>query len=136
MFAKVWLQNILKCGKYSPVKFANFVYFCIAFRNLFTFSPHNTKVCKICKLHLRKHCCGNKKLLPAKQKCFQTNCETFLLRKQFFLVCHMLQALVVATEKYNHECLQLNYMKPVVMNSLHKLFSAFVILIIQSLVFD
>ena len=23
------LQNIVKCGKYSPVKFANFVYFCI-----------------------------------------------------------------------------------------------------------
>ena len=26
---QVWLQNILKCGKYNPVKFANFVYFCI-----------------------------------------------------------------------------------------------------------
>ena len=26
---KVWLQNIVKCGKYSPVKFANSVYFCI-----------------------------------------------------------------------------------------------------------
>ena len=24
----VWLLNIVKCGKYSPVKFANFVYFC------------------------------------------------------------------------------------------------------------
>ena len=22
---QVWLQNIVKCGKYSPVKFANFV---------------------------------------------------------------------------------------------------------------
>ena len=48
----------------------------------------------------------------------------------------MLQALVVATEKYNHECLKLNYIKPVVMNSLHKLFSACVILNMQSLVFD
>ena len=28
-FIKVWLQNVVKCGKYSPVKFANFVYFCI-----------------------------------------------------------------------------------------------------------
>ena len=26
---QVWLQIIVKCGKYSPVKFANFVYFCI-----------------------------------------------------------------------------------------------------------
>ena len=26
---KVWLQIIVKCGKYSLVKFANFVYFCI-----------------------------------------------------------------------------------------------------------
>ena len=26
---EVWFQNIVKCGKYSPVKFANFVYFCI-----------------------------------------------------------------------------------------------------------
>ena len=26
---EVWLQNIAKCGKYSPAKFANFVYFCI-----------------------------------------------------------------------------------------------------------
>ena len=24
-FCQVWLQNIVKCGKYSPVKFANFV---------------------------------------------------------------------------------------------------------------
>ena len=24
---EVWLQNIKKCGKYCPVKFANFVYF-------------------------------------------------------------------------------------------------------------
>ena len=26
---EVWLQNIVKCGKYSPVKLASFVYFCI-----------------------------------------------------------------------------------------------------------
>ena len=26
---KVWLQNIVKCRKYSPAKLANFVYFCI-----------------------------------------------------------------------------------------------------------
>ena len=26
---EVWLQNIVKCGKYSPVKFANFVYISI-----------------------------------------------------------------------------------------------------------
>ena len=26
---QVWLQNIVKCGKHSPVKFENFVYFCI-----------------------------------------------------------------------------------------------------------
>ena len=26
---EVWLQNIVKYAKYSPVKFANFVYFCI-----------------------------------------------------------------------------------------------------------
>ena len=26
---QVRLQNIIKCGKYSPVKLANFVYFCI-----------------------------------------------------------------------------------------------------------
>ena len=25
---QVWLQNIVKCEKYGPVKFANFVYFC------------------------------------------------------------------------------------------------------------
>ena len=25
----VWLQNKVKCTKYSPVKFANFVYICI-----------------------------------------------------------------------------------------------------------
>ena len=24
---KIWLQNNVKCRKYSPVKFANFVYF-------------------------------------------------------------------------------------------------------------
>ena len=27
---QVWLQNIETCGKYSPVKLASFVYFCIA----------------------------------------------------------------------------------------------------------
>jgi hypothetical protein len=27
---KVWLRNVVKCGKYSLAKFANFVYFCIA----------------------------------------------------------------------------------------------------------
>ena len=26
---EVWVQNVVKYGKYSPVKFANFVYFCI-----------------------------------------------------------------------------------------------------------
>ena len=26
---EVWLKNIVKCGKYSHVKFANFVHFCI-----------------------------------------------------------------------------------------------------------
>ena len=42
---KVWLQNIVKCGKYSHVKFANFVYFCITrksvttFRNVAAMSP-------------------------------------------------------------------------------------------------
>ena len=30
VYCQVWLQNIVKCGKDSPVKFANFVYFCIA----------------------------------------------------------------------------------------------------------
>ena len=28
-YSEVWLQNIVKCGKCSPVKIANFVCFCI-----------------------------------------------------------------------------------------------------------
>ena len=55
---EVWLQNIVRCGKYSPVKFANFVYFCIMrgilksdFEMRVHFSAHNTKVYKIRKLH-------------------------------------------------------------------------------------
>jgi hypothetical protein len=35
-YCKVWLQNVVKCGKYrlySLAKFANFVYFCIACGN-------------------------------------------------------------------------------------------------------
>ena len=43
---QVCLQNTGKCGKYSPVKFANFVYFCIAHEkalplcgNVITLSP-------------------------------------------------------------------------------------------------
>ena len=31
---KVWLQNVVKCGKCSLGKFANFMHFCISSRNL------------------------------------------------------------------------------------------------------
>ena len=53
---KVWLRNVVKCGKYSFAKFANFVYFCIACdhfrpkcgRNVVGISARNIKVYKIC----------------------------------------------------------------------------------------
>ena len=32
--AKMWLRNVVKCGKYSLAKSANFAYFCIACGNL------------------------------------------------------------------------------------------------------
>jgi hypothetical protein len=31
--SKLWLRNVVKCGKYSLAKFTNFVYFCIACGN-------------------------------------------------------------------------------------------------------
>ena len=52
----VWLQNIVKCEKYSPVKVANFVCFCIMPGKVYQISKcdyasaHNTKVYKIFKL--------------------------------------------------------------------------------------
>ena len=53
--------NVVKCGKYSLAKFANFVYFCIScgncnyhfqpkYKNVVAISAHNTKVYKICEL--------------------------------------------------------------------------------------
>ena len=30
---KVWLRNVVKCEKYKPAKFENFVYFCITREN-------------------------------------------------------------------------------------------------------
>ena len=53
------MQNIVKCGKYSPVKFAKFVYLCITHGkalqicgNVVTQIPRNTKVYKIRKLYI------------------------------------------------------------------------------------
>ena len=52
--SKVWLRNVVKCGKCKPAKIANFVYFCIAHgkliptsRKRYRFSLCNTKVYKI-----------------------------------------------------------------------------------------
>ena len=54
---KVWLQNVVKCGKCKPMKIGNFVYFCITHgkliptsRKRYQFSVCNTKVYKIHKL--------------------------------------------------------------------------------------
>ena len=55
-----WLQNIVKCGKYSPVKFANFCIVLHYERTSVTtmwkcgnaLFPRNTKVYKIRKLYI------------------------------------------------------------------------------------
>jgi hypothetical protein len=51
-------RNVLKCAKYDPIKFANFVYFSITHGKLiplsrkgYQFCVGNTKIYKICKLH-------------------------------------------------------------------------------------
>jgi hypothetical protein len=51
----MWLQNVVKYGKYSPVKLANFEYFilrpgkCTIFEpKVVHFSARDTKILKIC----------------------------------------------------------------------------------------
>jgi hypothetical protein len=41
---KVWLQNIVKCGKYSHVKFVNFGYFCITPGKVIIMHAHSKSV--------------------------------------------------------------------------------------------
>jgi hypothetical protein len=46
--SKVWLRNVVKCGKCSLAKFANFVYFC---HHIWAEKGSNLqqKICKLCK---------------------------------------------------------------------------------------
>ena len=57
--SKIWLRIIVKWGKYSPVKFANFVYIWITCgeynhfepKVVINFTARNTNIYKICELH-------------------------------------------------------------------------------------
>ena len=40
--SKIWLRNVVKYGKYSLAKFANFVYVCITCGNVTIFEPIQT----------------------------------------------------------------------------------------------
>ena len=45
----VWLRFVVKCKKYDPVKFSNFVYFCITYGKLISFGIDISFLCVIRK---------------------------------------------------------------------------------------